>query len=265
MKRRRIAVLFDEFSEIRFSAASLAFSTLLSIIPFLIIVLAVLQSIGGLDHFYPQIESVMISYLKEATGNTVSQYIRNSLAQFRPRDLGLTGGVFLLLTSLNLIRAMDFAFHRIWKIKMYSPFYYRFWLYWVILILVPVTMALFSGLKSFNYFNAFSQTVEQQFLLSIGTTAFIFLIYKVIPQTRVNFRSAFIPAVLVALSLAVIQKSFLWASLKLFKTNKIYGSLISFPIFLLWLLAVWYVILTGVALSAYMQNRVSQRNRDTGL
>lgn len=259
MNRKRIAIIFDEFSEIRFSASSLAFSTLLSLIPFLIIILAVLQSIGGLDKFYPQIETVMISYLKEATGTTVSQYIKNALTQFNPRDLGITGGVFLLLTALSLIRAIDIAFHRVWKIKIFTPIYQRIWLYWVILILVPVTMALYAGLKSFNYFEAFSQTIEQQFLLSLGTAAFIFLVYKVIPQTRVNFRCALIPALLAAAALAGIQKSFLWVSLKIFKQNKIYGSLISFPIFLIWLLVVWYVVLSGVALSAYMQGRAVRK------
>lgn len=262
MNRRRIAILFDEFTEIRFSAASLAFSTLLSLIPFLIIVLAMLQSIGGMDRFYPQIEAVMISYLKEATGATVSHYIKNSLSQFQPRDLGITGGIFLLLTSISLIRAMDIAFHRIWKIRMYTPVYHRIWLYWVILVLVPATMALYAGLKTFNYFDAFSQTVEQQFLLSIGTAAFIFLVYKVIPQTRVNFRCAFVPALLVAFALAGIQKSFLWVSLKIFKQNKIYGSLISFPIFLIWLLVVWYIVLSGVALLAYMQNKANRLPTD---
>jgi membrane protein len=257
--RKKVLNVFDEFSEIRFSAASLAFSTLLSLIPFLIIILAVLQSIGGLEKFYPQIESVMISYLKEATGTTVSQYIKTALSQFNPRDLGITGGFFLLLTSLSLIRAMDIAFQRIWKIKVIAPIHHRIWLYWVILVLAPVTMALYAGLKSFNYFDAFSQTIEQQFLLSLGTAAFIFLVYKIIPQTRVNFRCAFIPAILAASALAGIQKSFLWVSLKIFKQNKIYGSLISFPIFLLWLLVVWYVVLSGVALSAYMQGRAIRK------
>lgn len=260
MNRTKISNLFEEFSEIRFSAASLAFSTLLSLIPFLIIVLAVLQSIGGMEKFYPQIEAVLISYLKEATGATVSQYIKNALTQFQPRELGITGGVFLLMTSLSLIRAMDIAFHRLWKIKMLTPIYHRIWLYWVLLVLAPVSMALYSGLKSFNLFEAFSQTIEQQFLLSLGTTAFLFLVYKVIPQTQVYFRCALIPAILVAMALAGIQKSFLWVTLKLFKQNKIYGSLISFPIFLLWILVVWTIVLSGTSLSAYMQGRIIRRN-----
>lgn len=259
MKRKSISTLFDEFAEIRFSAASLAFSTLLSLIPFFIIILAILQSIGDLQRFYPHIESLIIGYLKEATGSTVSYYIKTSLSQFKPRNMGITGGIFLLLTSLSLIRAMDIAFHRIWKIQIRTPFYYRVWLHWVILILVPVTMALYAGLKSFNYFGLISRAAEEQFLLSLGTTAFIFLVYKIIPQTKVYFRCAFIPAVLAAIALTGVQKSFLWMALKIFKQNKIYGSLISIPIFLLWLLVVWYIVLTGVSLSAYMQKRATRK------
>ncbi len=251
--------LNDQVSEIRFAASSLAFSSLLSLIPLLIIILAVLQSIGGLEKFYPQIESLMISYLKEATGSTVSMYVKNSLNQFQPRALGVTGGILLLVTSLGLIRNIDFAFHRIWNIKMTTPIYSRILLYWVILIMIPLVLVLFLALKSINYYVAFNQSIEQQFLFSAGSVLFLFLVYKVIPHTKVNTIAAAVPAVLVAIALAIVQKSFLWISLKVFKTNKIYGSLASVPIFLIWLLVVWYVILSGVALSSFLQNRIIRK------
>ena len=47
--------LFDEFAEIRFAATSLAYSTLFSLIPFLVVVLAVFQAVGGLEKIYPEI------------------------------------------------------------------------------------------------------------------------------------------------------------------------------------------------------------------
>ncbi len=251
--------LNDEFSEIRFAAASLAFSTLLSLIPFLIIVLAVLQSIGILESYYPQIESLMIDYLKEATGSTVSQYIRSSLTHFQPKALGVTGGVLLLWTSLGLIRNIDIAFHRIWKIKIIVPIYRRVWLYWIILVTIPIVLALFTGLKSIAFLNALNQNFEHQFLFSIVATLFLFVMYKIIPNTKVNLLAAASPAILASLALAFVQNTFLWFSLRVFKQNKIYGSLASVPIFLVWLLVVWYVVLTGVSLSAFLQNRIVKK------
>lgn len=252
MIKKFFARLHEEFSEISFAASSLAFSTLLSLIPFLIVVLAVFQSIGGLEQFYPQIENVLVGYFKEATGSTVSLYFRNSLANVKPQALGLTGGLLLILASLGLIRSIDIAFHRIWRIKIRKPIYRRIWLYWLLLLIVPFLLAVFTGLKSVNFINDVSQNVERQFLFSAATTLFLILLYKVIPDTKVKLFPVLASALLASTALTLVQSSFLWASAKVFRLNKIYGSLASFPIFLVWLLVVWYVVLTGVALCAFL-------------
>ena len=261
MLKKFFTALIEEFAEIRFAASSLAFSTLLSLIPFLIIVFSVLQSVGALETLYPQMENVFISYLKEATGSTVSQYIRNSLTTFHSKTVGVTGGLLLLWASLGLIRNIDIAFHRIWRIKIKKPIYRRIWLYWLIWMLVPLALALFTGLKSVNYFNQVSQTIEHQFLFSIASACFLWILYTVIPDTQVSRLATLIAALSSSVILSFVQKSFLWMSFKTFKQNKIYGSLASFPIFLVWLLVVWYVVLSGVSLSAFLQRRVFGKNK----
>ncbi|MBC7419971.1 MAG: YihY/virulence factor BrkB family protein [Bdellovibrio sp.] len=252
--------LAEEFADIRFAASSLAFSTLLSLIPFLIVVLAVFQSIGGLEEFYPKIESVMISSLKEATGSTVSQYVRGLLTKVKPSTVGITGGLFLLWASLGLIKNIDIAFHRMWKIKFRRPLHRRLMLYWILLVAVPVALALFAGLKSVNFINDISTTVQHQFLFSLWIALFLSILFKVIPDIEVGYISAIAPAILTSAALSVVQKSFLWISVKVFTQNKIYGSLASFPIFLVWLLVIWYVVLSGVSLSAFMQHKIFKKS-----
>lgn len=255
MIKKAFLTLNEELTDIRFAASSLAFSTLLSIIPFLIIVLAIFQSIGGLEEFYPKIESVMLSYLKEATGSTVTKYIKTSLQNVKPSTLGISGGLLLLFASLGLIRNIDFAFNKIWKIKISKPLYKRIWLHWLILLAAPFTLAIFAGLQSTNFFNKATDAFEHQFLFSVWVAALLFILYITIPDIKVKHIPAAIAAALASLALSIVQNSFLWLSLKLFKNNKIYGSLVSFPIFLVWLLVVWYVVLTGVALTAFIQQK----------
>lgn len=245
----------EELTDIRFAASSLAFSTLLSIIPFLIIVLAIFQSIGGLEEFYPKIEGVMLSYLKEATGSTVTKYIKNSLENVKPSTLGISGGLFLLFASLGLIRNIDFAFNKIWKLKISKPIYKRIWLHWLILLAAPFTLAIFTGLKSTSFFSKAGDAFEHQFLFAIWMAALLFVLYIAIPDTKVKPTPAAISAALASIALSLVQNSFLWLSLKMFKNNKIYGSLVSFPIFLVWLLVVWYVVLSGVATCAFLQQK----------
>lgn len=251
--------LYEEINDIRFAAASLAFSTLLSIIPFLIIVLAIFQSVGGLEEFYPKIENVLLSYLKEATGSTVTKYIKSSLQNVKASTLGISGGLFLIFTSLGLIRNIDFAFNKLWKIKISKPVYKRIWLHWIILLAAPITLAIFTGLKSISFFNDSAKAIEHQFLFSFWISLLLLMLYKMIPDVKVKWVPAAISAVLAAIALSVVQSSFLWLSLKVFKNNKIYGSLASFPIFLVWLLVIWYVVLTGVAFCAFLQQKMLKK------
>lgn len=243
-------------NDIRFAASSLAFSTLLSIIPFMVIVLAVFQYVGGLDQLYPKMEGVLLNYMKEATGPTVTRFIRKSLQNVKPSTLGISGGLFLMFASLGLIRNMDFAFNKLWKLKINKPVYKRMWLHWMVLLAAPLTLAIFTGLKSTSFFSQAPQNWDHQFLFLFWICLLLFALYKIMPDTKVHTWPALISAALAGIMLALVQSSFLWISVKVFKNNTIYGSLASFPIFLIWLLTVWYVVLTGVAFCAFLQQKV---------
>ncbi len=246
----------EEFGDIRFAAGSLAFSTLFAMIPFLIVILAFFQAFGGLEKYYPQIETLLLSSLKEATGSTVTLYLKNTLNQVQAKTLGATGLFFLLFSTLGLFRNIDVAFHKIWKIKIRKPFYSRMWLYSLILISTPILLSIFIGLRSVDYIKMISQTVEHKFLISVWLTFLLWSLYTIIPDTKVSRIASLISSIAASLMLSFVQGSFLWVSLKLFKQNKIYGSLASFPIFLLWLLVVWYVVLCGVSLCAFLQQKI---------
>lgn len=259
MLRIFISKLYEEAAEIRFAAASLAFSSLLSIIPFLIVILAFFQSVGGLDSLYPQAESVLLGYLKEATGSAVTQYLKTTITQVQSKTIGATGILFLLFTSLGLLRNIDIAVQRIWRLKVTRPFHRRMGMYWFLLMSAPVLLAVFVGLRSIDYASAISRAVEHQFAFSLWTSFVLWILYTVIPDTKVNKVASLISAIAASAALTILQGSFLWASLKIFKQNKFYGSLASMPIFLIWILLVWYVVLSGVSLCAFLQQRVVRR------
>ncbi len=247
--------LSDEFAEIRFAAASLSYSTLFATVPFLVVILAVFQSVGELEKLYPQVESLLMSYLKEATGNTVTQYLKTSVTKIQSRTLGYTGVIFLLFTTIGLFRNIDTAFHHLWRIKPRKPFIKRMWLHSIVLVSLPVLLAGFIGLRSVKIIEKLGSTVHQQFLFGLVIGLALWILYTVVPDTKVSKRASLISAGLAALGIAVVQSSFLWVSLKVFRQNKIYGSLASFPIFMLWLLVVWSIVLSGASLCAFLQQK----------
>ena len=252
--------LSEEFSEIRFSASSLAFSTLLSIVPFLVVTLSFFQSFGMFASVYPKVEALIFESMKEATGVTVTKYLKSTISNVQFRTIGLTGAILLVISSLGLLKNIDIAFHRIWRIKMKKSFLKRTGLYWTILLSAPLVLLILGTLRSLDYSQFISQASEKQFVFFIYGTAILWVLYTFMPEIKVNFLCSLISAVSASFSLSIVQKSFLWVSLGLFKQNKIYGSLASFPIFLLWLLVIWYIILAGVSLCAFLQQKIFKRS-----
>ena len=252
--------LSDEFAEIRFAAASLSYSTLFAVIPFLVVILAVFQSVGELEKIYPQVENLLMSYLKEATGNTVTQYLRTSVSKIQTKTLGYTGVIFLLFTTIGLFRNIDTALQRLWRIKARRPFIQRMWLHSAVFISLPALLAGFIGLRSVKIIEELGNTIHQQFLFGLVIVVALWIIYTVIPDIKVSKRASLISATLAAFGIAVVQSSFLWISLRVFRQNKIYGSLASFPIFMLWLLIVWCIVLSGASLCAFLQQKYFRKN-----
>lgn len=252
--------LTDEFAEIRFAAASLSYSTLFAVIPFLVVILAVFQSVGELEKIYPQVEGLLMSYLKEATGNTVTQYLRTSVTKIQSKTLGYTGVIFLIFTTVGLFRNIDTAFHHLWRLKPRKPFIQRMWLHSIVLISLPALLAGFIGLRSVKIIEKLGNTIHQQFLFGLVIGFALWILYTVIPDTKVSKRASLICASLAAFGISLVQSSFLWISLKVFRQNKIYGSLASFPIFMLWLLVVWCIVLSGASLCAFLQQKYFRKS-----
>lgn len=257
--RKKSRLFSEELAEIRFSAAGLAFSTLLSLIPFLVVILTVFQSIGGLEAFYPRVESLLLESMKEATGATVTKYLKTTINQAQSRTVGYTGVAFLIFSTIGLLRNIDIAFHRLWKIKPQKPFIRRLWIHALVLLSLPVLLAIYIGLKSIDIIENLSQGYHDNFFSYVLMTLLLWSLYKFVPNTKVSRLSSFISSLLASLALLVVQKSFFWISLKVFRHNKIFGSLASFPIFMMWLLVVWTIILAGTSLCNHLMQKKSAK------
>ena len=260
-KSPRLTRFIEELAEIRLVASSLAYFTLLSIFPLLIIILSVFQYVGGLETYYPKAELLLFSHLREATGSSVTKFLRNALEGVDFGALGISGFIFLFWASLGLVRNIDYAFHRIWRLKIESSIYKRLLLHWFMLIAVPVAILLFIFAKSLFFVNEGRRSLEHQSTLALFLWIFLFALYKFIPEVKVKNWVAIVSAAASGIGLFAIQKSFLWISWRVFRQNKIYGSLASFPIFLIWLLAIWYVILLGVSLCAFLQQKSANQSK----
>ncbi len=241
--------------ELQLVAASLSFSTIIGLVPFLAVVLATFKSIGGLEALYPKVEAFLLIYLREAAGSDVTKFIRIFIQNINAGKLGTTGAIFLFITSLKLLSDMDVGINRVWAQPRTRPFYKRLIYHWVLILMIPVVLAIYVGfitMEQFEFVRRIFPVALSNTLVLVGT---IFLIYKLVPDLPVRTKSAFISALWASVSIFATHKGFTYLTIKVFNYNKIYGSFAAIPILLLWLLAIWYVILAGVALCAGMHKQ----------
>jgi len=241
--------------ELRLVAGSLAYSTVLGLVPFMAVVAAIFQMIGGLDLLYPKMEYLLLQNMKEAAGGQTAHFIRQFLQNISAGKVGTTGAFFLLLTSLRLIHVMDLGIHRVWNQTDSRPFYKRVIYHWLLLLLIPMALATYVAFMSLEQFQLVQKFLPAFITNSLLLMACLFLIYKFVPDRNVATKNAAASSMLAAISLYCVHKGFALLAAKVFSYNKIYGSFAAVPLLLLWILSIWYVVLGGVALSASLEKR----------
>jgi len=243
--------------ELQLVAASLSFSTILGMVPFLAVVLATFQSIGGLEALYPKVESFLLIYLREAAGSDVTKLIRIFIKNINAGKLGTTGAVFLFIASLKLLHDMEVGINRVWAHPRTRPFYKRLIYQWILILIIPVGLAIYVGFISLAQFQFVRRILPVNVSNALFLVGSLFLIYKLVPDLKVRSKAAWISALLASFGILGVHRGFSFLTVEVFNYNKIYGSFAALPILLLWLLALWYVVLAGVALCAGIQKHHS--------
>lgn len=261
MFKRLIDVIKDTLQQMRdgelqLVAASLAFSTAIALVPFIAVVLATFQSIGGLEVLYPRVEAFLLRNLREAAGSAeVTKFIRIFLKNISAGRMGSWGAVLLFLTSLRLLHDMEVGIHRVWNQKNTRPFYKRLIYQWGIILVIPVFLAIYIGFSTLEQFRFVNRLIPATVSNSLVLVGCLYMTYKFVPAVFVRKRAAFISAILASVVIYGVHKVYTVLVVNFFNYNKIYGSFAAIPLLLLWILTMWYVILGGVALCASLQKR----------
>lgn len=236
--------------ELHLVASALAYSTVLSLIPFMAVCLAILQKLGGLDAFYPKVELWVLSNFSETAGQEGIKLIKIALNRMISGKLGLLGAVFLVVTSTRLISDMDTGINRVWNIKHGRGLVQRMFFYWVLILAFPFGLASYVAVNSTKEYLSLSQQVGHQFFQVLLLSSALFVVYKIVPAVKVKIRSALVGALVGGMVTILVHKSFLWLSIKVFNYGKFYGGIAALPMILLWVLLIWYGILLGAVVSA---------------
>lgn len=242
-------------------AASLTFTTLLSLVPLITIMLTLFSAFPVFDDFSTEIKRFLLTNLVPETGGKV---ITRYMTQFAESAAKLTavGSVFLMLTAMLMMLTIDTAFNMIWRVSRPRPLIQRILIYWAALTLAPLLIG--GSLSLTSWLAGVSAGYARQapdvgvamlkVLPAILTTLAFSLLFRVVPNRYVPLSHAVTGGVTASLAFEAMNRAFAHYITHFPAYKLVYGAFASIPIFLLWIYLSWITILTGALIAASLSH-----------
>ena len=246
------------------AAGSLTFTTLLSIVPLLTVVLALSTAFPVFDEAMTTLQLFLFEhFLPDADG---LEKIIDQISAFSEQAGRLTaiGLFFLLLTAVMLMLTIDETLNRIFRVRRRRPLAQRVIMYWSVLTLWPVLIG--ASLSMTTMLIGASSGILRLVPLFF-TWAALTVLYTLVPYRHVEFRHAAAAALLAGIAFELAKRAFAVYLANFPTYTLIYGAFATLPIFLVWMYVSWLVVLAGAIFTAMLPGyRVitSERNRAPG-
>jgi membrane protein len=251
----------------RFSAdvAALTYSTLLALVPLLVIAFAILSSFPAFEAVKGRMQELFFSAVVPEAGAAVADY----LSRFTENASNLTvaGIVALAVTAVLLLSTIEETLNRVWHVERPRPMLVRILIFWAILTMGPlliggsftmtsdlVAMAARTEVLSTNTGNVVVRLHETWLVGTLISVAFSTIgftaLFVLVPARRVRIRHAVIGALFAAISFEILSWGFnsFYTSGSSYET--IYGAVAAVPVFLIWIYTSWMVIVLGAVIAA---------------
>lgn len=243
-------------------ACAMTYRTILAIVPFLAMVLAIGRGFGLGNDLQNELYQMFPSQYQALT--TAFKFVDKYLAQSSEGIFVGIGIIFLLWTLVSLLNNVEDIFNKIWSIKSTRSLWRKLSDYTAILLILPILMICSSGLSIFmsttlhNIFTFEFMSPVISFLLDSVSVVLSWLAfagaYALIPNTRIKFQNALACGVLAGTGFQILQWLFVSGQMYVAKYNAVYGSFSFLPLLLIWLQLVWLITFIGARICFSSQN-----------
>ena len=239
-------------------AASLAYSSLLSLVPLTALCFGILAAfVSTADHM----NQVKEFFFKQfVPGSTAFDAILPLIEQFSSKLSSLNYLVIsaLIGTSLLLLNSIEYTLNQVWQVYEARRITDRLAIFCAIIVLLPVfaVSGYYTSTKVeplFADFGLVSGVYHDTLPFLIDSIAFIAL-YYLVPKAPVKFISAVFGGVTASLLFGLAKHWFAFYIIQLSTYQRVYESLALVPIFLIWLYVSWSVVLFGAEISYQAQH-----------
>lgn len=242
-------------------AASLAYTTLLSLVPLMALAFGMFASFAVSNEHVSDVRRFIFKQFVPNTSAVDSAL--TYLAHFSDSISSMNAIVivFLIITSILLLNSVEYALNEMWQVYEPRTIAHRLAIFCAILVIAPalaISAYYFTTLRVQPLLNNFGVGHYINWIYNyilpflIDALAFLSLFYLV-PKAPVKLRSAINGAFISALLFALAKEAYAAYIEKFSSYGTIYTTLAAIPITLFWLYIAWTIVLYGVEVSYQTQ------------
>ncbi len=249
-------------------ASGLTYTTLLTLVPLLALMFALLKGLGVQKALEP-------FFLERLTGGShpITERIMEYVSRIHVGSLGTLGITFLFLTMILVLTNIEMAFNQIWQVDRGRPWLRKCSDYLGLVVILPVAMFVSVSLMTFVKSHLVTQELLSidllgriyVYLLKIAPFFVMWLafsfIYLFMPNTRVNPISASAGGIIGGTLWQFCQLAYIHYQFGFRTYGAIYGALSQLPMLLIWIFVSWIILLLGAEIAFAHQNLARFRLR----
>jgi membrane protein len=257
-------------------AAALSYHTVFGIVPLAIVMLLLFQLFPAHKDIADRIKRFIYDQANlsafestEPTDDdspktvTLTEHLDAIVARFFSKtnkgSITLFSVVIVIWAALALLSTIEKAFNNIWHVARGRNFLQRIINYWALLTLGPLLLG--AGIYITTRYSTLMR-IDHAVLTSIAplivsyliATAALFLLYFVLPNTKVKARAAIWGAAVAAFVWIGARSAFAYSVTELKLYSTLYGVMALIPMTVLWIYITWLIVLFGLQLTFTTQH-----------
>ncbi|HSP35721.1 MAG TPA: YhjD/YihY/BrkB family envelope integrity protein [Thermoanaerobaculia bacterium] len=241
-------------------AASLAYTTLLSLIPLLVAFTQVLQQyfqklFPGWQSQIDNVLNVILPYQSPQLTYHLARFAENASAA------STLGAITFMVIAFRLFLAVETTVNQIWRVRVGRGYRQKLIAFTMLFFWGPLLMGLSLTTNTMLQRNPYLHTIFKHNLTFVIAPIIVLfvaftMLFWLVPATRVEFGAALVGAFMTTLSFSLVRWGFGIYADHLFhgRFNVIYGTVGLALIFLIAIEITWVLILLGVEISYVYQN-----------
>lgn len=244
------------------SAGHLAYVSLLSLVPFIVVFFSVLSAFPAFSEVREQLEQFVFNNFIPTSGEVLQKHMTEFVDN--ASKMSAISILFLVAVALALISNVDKTLNHIWQAKSDRPIIYTFSVYWMVLTLAPLLIGVsvlmstyLAGLATFaEEYTPGISTLLLKLVPFITSVIAFFILYMVVPNKPISAKHALSGAVLAATLFELSKKLFAMYVENFPSYQVIYGAIAVVPILFVWVYLSWVLVLVGAEFTRGLERLV---------